>query len=61
LADSLKRKIKKDVTSQSIKVGASPGDAERKMAIKTSLREVSLLLALPADIEVSANPHSQTL
>jgi hypothetical protein len=31
------------------------------MVIKTSLREVSLLLALPADIGVSANPHMPTL
>jgi len=30
LADSLKRKIKKDFTSQSIKVGASVLDARRK-------------------------------
>jgi hypothetical protein len=28
---------------------------------KISLREVSLLLALPADIGVLVNPHKQTL
>jgi len=31
------------------------------MAVKTNLREVLLLLALPADIEVSVNPHMATL
>jgi hypothetical protein len=41
-------------------VGASPSDAI-KNSNKTSLREVSLLLALPADIEVPANPHMPTL
>ena len=38
------------------------GGLERlKIPIKTSLREVSLLLALPAVVGVSVNPHSETL
>jgi len=41
-------------------VGASPSDAI-KIVRKISLREMPLLLALPADIGVSANPHMLTL
>ena len=32
-----------------------------EIPIKTSLRDVSLFLALPADIEVLVNLHGQTL
>jgi hypothetical protein len=57
VGDSLKLQIKKDVTSQAIKVGASASDARREISIKTSLCDVSPLWSLPADIGVSVNPH----
>jgi hypothetical protein len=60
LADSLKWKIKNDVISQSIKVGASVCDAARKHQ-KTSPSNVLPLWYQAANPGVSANPHIDTL
>jgi len=43
LADSLKRKIKKDVTSQPIKAGASPSDAIKNSIKNKLVRSVALV------------------